>query len=75
MSDAEYFLMAWAVLATIFAGYCWGKAKAHYLMHRRVAVLVAELAFGDIKAVLRDDGFMVVENEDMRMTFRKRGEE
>lgn len=72
MSDAEYFLMAWAILSTVFAGFFWSRAKYYYIAHRKVAILVAELAFGEIKAVLRPDGFMVVENDDMKMTFKRR---
>ena len=74
MSNAEYFLMGWAILSTVFAGWCWGRAKFYFLQHRRTAVMLAELAFGEIEAKLRPDGFMVVENDEMKMTFKKQEE-
>ena len=75
MSDfttAELFLGTWAILSTVFAGYCWGRAKHLYMAHAKISVLVAELACGDIKAVTRPDGFTVVENDEMRLSFKKR---
>lgn len=72
MSDAEYFLMAWAILSTVLAVFYNAKAKFFYAQHKRTAILLAELAFGDIKATVRPDGFTVVENDELAMTFKRR---
>jgi hypothetical protein len=74
MTDAEYFLLAWAILSTVFAVFYHTKANYFFDAHRKTAVLIAELAFGEIKPVVRADGFIVVENEDIKMSFRRKDE-
>jgi hypothetical protein len=74
MSNAEYFLLAWAVLSTVFAVIYHGRAKSYYLQNAKTAVLLAELAFGDIKAVTNSEGYTVVENEELVMSFKKKKE-
>jgi hypothetical protein len=73
MSDAEYFLMGWAVSTTILAGYFWSRAKHFFIVQRQTSVLLAELACGDIQAVQRPDGFTVIENDQMKLSFKRRG--
>lgn len=72
MSNAEYFLLAWAVLSTVFAVIYHGRARAYYIQNAKTSVLLAELAFGDIKAVTNPDGYTVVENDEMIMKFARR---
>ena len=74
-SVAEYFLLTWAILSTVFAGYCWGRAKYYYVSNMQTSILLAELASGDIVAKTRADGFTVVENENVKMSFKKRGKD
>jgi hypothetical protein len=71
MSYAEMFLMTWAILSTVFATWVHGRAKFYYKQHKRTAVLVAELAFGDIKPRDTDDGYVVVENDEMLLKFKR----
>jgi len=72
MSNAEYFLLAWAILSTVFAVVYHGRAKSYYLQNAKTAVLLAELAFGDIKAVTNSEGYTVVENDEIIMEFARR---
>jgi len=74
MSIAEIFLMVWAGLATAFGVWAYGKAKQFYLAHKTIASLIAELATGEIKATQDSNGVWTVENDDMRMQFRRKGE-
>lgn len=72
MSYAEMFLMTWAGIATLIAVLASNKVKA---MQRHVGAmrgLLAELAYGDVKPRIRDDGFYVVENEEIRVSFKKK---
>lgn len=73
LSVAEMFLMAWAVLATIAVGYCWSRLKFYFMHGRAVSVLLAEVSCGEIKPYVKD-GFTVVENDDIKMSFKKREE-
>ena len=71
MSYAEYFLLTWAVLSTVLAGYLWGRVK-HYFTHGRIlANLIAEVVAGEVKPTTRADGFTVLENDEIRFAFRK----
>lgn len=74
MSSAEMFLMAWAILSTVLAVFYSVKAKFFYVQHNRIAVLLGELAFGDIKPVHKPNGYVVVENEELVMSFKKKEE-
>ena len=72
MSYAEMFLMAWAGIATLIAVLATNKVRAMQHHVRAVSALLAELAYGDVKPRIRDDGFYVVENEEIRMSFKKK---
>ena len=73
LSVAEVFLMTWAVLATIAMCYCWSRLKFYFMHGRAVSVLLAEVSCGEIKPYVKD-GFTVVENEDIKMSFKKKEE-
>lgn len=71
MSIAEIFLLIWAGIATTLAVMyraSAGKIMAH---HKMVAILLAEVSLGEVKPKDAGDGFVSVENDDMRMTFKK----
>jgi hypothetical protein len=72
MSYAEMFLMTWAGIATLIAVLASNKVKAMQRHVGAVSALLAELAYGDVKPKIRDDGFYVVENEEIRMSFKKK---
>ena len=72
MSYAEMFLMAWAGIATLIAVFASSRAKAMRNHIGALSGLVAELAYGDVKPKIRDDGFYVVENDEIRMSFKKK---
>lgn len=74
LSNAEMFLGAWAVLATILGGWLWGRAKHHFMAHALMANLLAEVVLGDITPTKDTDGVWTVENDDMRMSFKKKGD-
>jgi hypothetical protein len=71
MSIAEMFLMAWAVLATVLAVFFHVLVKRVVANHKAVSFLLAEVATGEVKVREVGDGFLSVENEDLRMTFKK----
>lgn len=73
MSMAEMFLMAWAGVATAFAVF-------HRSMYYRIRLhfektnnLLCEIACGEVKAKF-DGEFWTVENEDIRVKFKRKGE-
>jgi hypothetical protein len=70
LSQAETFLMGWAVVSTILAVIYKSNAQKQRLHHRKVAVLLAKLASGKIKATHDEEGFTVVEDDDMCMKFK-----
>ena len=72
MSYAEMFLMAWAGIATLIAVFATNKVRAMQHHVGALSGLVAELAYGDVKPKIRDDGFYVVENDEIRMSFKKK---
>jgi len=72
MSYAEMFLGGWAVLSTVFAVIYHGRARLYHMQQIKTAVLLAELAFGDIKAVTNSEGYTVVENDEIVLRFARR---
>ena len=74
MSIAEVFLMLWAVLATVLAVVLQTLLKRAVANHKAVSFLLAEVATGDVKVKEVGDGFLSVENEDLRMTFKRVGD-
>ena len=70
MSVAEIFLLVWACLATTLAVLYRGSAKNLFHHHKKLSILLAELASGEIKATQDDRGVWTVENDDMKMQFR-----
>jgi uncharacterized membrane protein YwaF len=71
MSVAEMFLMTWAVLATIVAVFLQSVVKRAVAHHKAVSFLLAEVATGEVKVKEIADGFLVVENDDLKMTFKR----
>jgi hypothetical protein len=70
MSIAEIFLLVWAGLATTLAVLYRNSAKNYSMAHKMVAVLLAEVATGEVKATQDAEGVWTVGNEDMRMQFK-----
>lgn len=70
MSYAEMFLMGWAILSTVFAVMYSNRAKFYNKHHRKTAVLLAEVVTGEVTPVL-ENGMWVVENEEIKMSFKK----
>ena len=73
MSIAEIFLLVWACGGTIGCGLLYGILKRAVAHHKAIAFLLAEVATGEVKPKDAGDGFISVENDDMRMTFKKIG--
>ena len=73
MSVAEVFLMLWAVLATVLAVVLQSLLKRAVIHGKAISFLLAEVATGEVKAKDAGNGFISVENDDLRMTFKKVG--
>ena len=73
MSIAEIFLMTWAVLATVAAVFLQSVVKRAVAHHKAIAFLLAEVATGEVVAKDAGDGFISVENDDLKMTFKRVG--
>ena len=73
MSVAEWFLLCWAVLATIGMGLLHAVVKRAVTHHKMIAVLLAEVATGEVLPKDAGDGFVSVENDDLKLTFKKLG--
>ncbi len=71
MSMAEIFLMTWAVLATVAVGILHTGLKKAVAHHKAIAFLLAEVATGEVTPKDAGNGFISVENDDMKMTFRR----
>jgi hypothetical protein len=73
MSMAELFLLAWAGIATALAVFFHMGLKRTMAHHKAISFLLAEVATGEVKVKDVGDGFLSVENEDLRMTFKRVG--
>ena len=73
MSIAEIFLMTWAILATVVAVFLQSVVKRAVAHHKAIAFLLAEVATGEVVAKDAGDGFISVENDDLKMTFKRVG--
>jgi hypothetical protein len=73
MSIAELFLLAWASVATGLAVFFHMVLKRAIAHHKAISFLLAEVATGEVVAKEVGDGFISVENEDLRMTFKRVG--
>jgi hypothetical protein len=71
MSIAEIFLLVWAGVATTLAVLYRNSASKMLAHHKMVSILLAEVSLGEVKPKDAGDGFISVENDDMRMTFKK----
>jgi len=74
-SVAEQFLMGWACLTTILFIYIREKYHRAKDAHSKVAVLLAKVCMGDVKPKPVKDGFISVEDDNMRMVFKKKEDE
>lgn len=70
-TQAETFLIGWAIVATIVAGWYKSRLERSSMKMRMNAVLLAKLACGEIKAKHGSDGFTVVEDDNMKMKFKR----
>ena len=71
LSQAETFLGMWAIASTILAIGFKHKADRSSIKMRMNAVLLAKLASGEIKAKKDKEGFTVVEDDNMKMKFKR----
>lgn len=72
MTNAETFLMAWAVVATLLAVYYQIRANRAVKKYEGSSNLLCDVVVGDVKPRKNNDGFWVVENSHTRMIFKRR---
>lgn len=73
MSIAEVFLMLWAIVATVLAVISHSLFKRAVMHGKAISVLIAEVATGEVKPKDGGDGYITVENDDIRMSFKRVG--
>ena len=64
MSDAEYFLLAWAVIATVIAGIYASKTKKYEVQNHVLMESIYEIAQGTAKVVIRGNRVTVTRGDD-----------
>lgn len=72
MTNAETFLIAWAVVATLLAVYYHQKYKRVELKYDNTGNLLCDLVVGDVTPRKNSEGFWVVENSHTRIVFKRR---
>ena len=72
MTNAETFLMAWAVVATLLAVYYQIRANRAVKKYEGSSNLLCDVVVGDVKPRKNNDGFWVVENSHTRIIFKRR---
>lgn len=70
MNMSEIFLWVWAVGATTLAVMYREASRKFRHAHKNTSILLAEVVTGEVKPV-KKDGYWVVENEDMKLAFKK----
>lgn len=73
MSNAELFLLAWAGLATALAVMYRESAKKFRVHQMATAELLSDVVVGDVTPFKRD-GLWVVENDNVKIAFKRRDE-
>lgn len=71
LSMSEVFLMSWCAMSTALAVYMFDRVKFYREHGKEVSLLLAELATGEVKAITDNSGYTIVENDSIKMSFRK----
>jgi len=64
MSDAEYFLLAWAVIATVVAGVYANKTKKYEVQNQVLMETIHEIGIGTAKITVRGNRITVERGDD-----------
>jgi hypothetical protein len=64
MSDAEYFLLAWAVIATVVAGVYANKVKKQEVQNQVLMETIHEIGLGTAKVSIRGNRVTVTRGDD-----------
>jgi hypothetical protein len=64
MSDAEYFLLAWAVIATVIAGVYSNRIKKQEFQNQVLMETIHEIGMGTAKVTIRGNRVMVERGDD-----------
>jgi hypothetical protein len=64
MSDAEYFLLAWAVIATVIAGIYASKTKKYEVQNQVLMETIHEIGMGTAKVSIRGNRVTVQRGDD-----------
>lgn len=71
MSDAEMFLMGWAILSTVFAVYYNHRYKMAVHKGALLVGVMLKLSMGKIEPKRNNDGSVTIEDDEIRMTIRE----
>jgi hypothetical protein len=64
MTDAEIFLMAWAVIATVIAGVYASKTKKYQFQTQELMETIHEIGMGTAKVIIRGNRITVERGDD-----------
>ena len=64
MSDAEYFLLAWAVIATVIAGVYTNKTKKQEFQNQILMETIHEIGLGTAKVAIRGNRVTVTRGDE-----------
>ena len=64
MSDAEYFLLAWAVIATVIAGVYANRSKRQEVQNHVLMESIYEIAQGTAKVAIRGNRVTVTRGDE-----------
>jgi hypothetical protein len=64
MTDAEIFLMAWAVIATVIAGVYASKTKKYEVQNQVLMETIHEIGIGTAKIIVRGNRITVERGDD-----------
>jgi hypothetical protein len=64
MSDAEYFLIAWAVIATVIAGVYANRTKKQEFQNQVLMETIHEIGMGTAKVTIRGNRVIVERGDD-----------
>lgn len=71
MSDAEYFLVVWAILSTVFAVYYNHRYKLAVHKGALLVGVMLKMSMGKLEPKRNSDGTVTIEDDGIKMTIKE----